>query len=297
MFSYPELTDQASIYQPVFTNLPLEIVALYGSSQKALKNFDQAAKAYEYIISHNHQQFLEILYIWEQAANFYEELGENNKALEIFELLLEDRDKEEIWFRCGVLYKKIGDVQSAIDAFKAILDKNPKMTEAKIFLSNIYMEEGNKKQALRVLEQNFEKNNEQEAVFFSDEDEEDIKLEEETNTLRIKEKISIKSKKIKKKVKFEEDLEEKKSPIVNNEEPLIEEIMKVGHQNFGEKIELSMDLIKKNYDVNDLRLKFIQTEILLQENSTEEFLEKLFDNLILSLKLENEIQVFFLSSL
>lgn len=287
------MTDQASIYQPVFTNLPLEIVALYGSSQKALKNFSQAAKAYEYIISHNHQQFLEILYIWEQAANFYEELGENNKALEIFELLLEDRDKEEIWFRCGVLYKKIGDVQSAIDAFKAILDKNPKMTEAKIFLSNIYMEEGNKKQALRVLDQNFEKNNEQEAVFFSDEDEEDIKVEEETNTLPIKEKISIRSKKIKKKVKFEEDVEEKKSPIVNNEEPLIEEIMKVGNQNFGEKIELSMDLIKKNYDVNDLRLKFIQTEILLQENSTEEFLEKLFENLILSLKLENEIQVFF----
>ena len=141
-----ELTDQDSIYHPGFNNLPLEIVALYASCQKNMKKMGEAAKAYDYIISsQNHQSFLDIL---EQAANFYEDLGENNKALEIFEKILNENNNEETILRCGILYKKIGDIQSAIDAFKTILESNPKLTEAKIHLSNIYMDEGNKKEAL-----------------------------------------------------------------------------------------------------------------------------------------------------
>jgi len=151
--------------------LPLEIVALYASCQKNIKNFTEATKAYDYIISQNHRNFLDILYIWEQAANYYEEQNDNNKALEIFELLLENENNEDMWLRCGVLYKKIGDIQSAIDAFKSILESNPKLTEAKIHLSNIYMEEGNRNDALKILDQTtVKKENNDEAVFFSEEE-------------------------------------------------------------------------------------------------------------------------------
>ena len=114
---------------------------------------------------------MEILYIWEQAANYYEEIGENNKALEVFELLLEKENNEDMFLRCGILYKKIGDIQSAIDAFKSVLESNPKLTEAKIQLSNIYMEEGNKNDALKILDQTtLKKGNGDEAVFFSEEE-------------------------------------------------------------------------------------------------------------------------------
>ena len=99
-----------------------------------------------------------------------------------------------------------------------------------------------------------------------------------------------------KKVKFEEDFENKQ--IQEKKETLVSEFLKnendeSGMQSFGEKIEFSIDLIKKNYDVDDLRLKFIQAKILLKENSFNAFLDKIFDALISSLKLENEIQVFF----
>jgi len=139
-------------------------------------------------------------------------------------------------------------------------------------------------------------------IFLDDGEEKPLKGEESSlNVKRIsKESKGIKKDKINKipkKVKFEEEEKEKESKkIKENNENLVGDFLKSeiddqGMQSFGEKIEFSIELIKKNYDVDDLRLKFIQAQILLKENSQEAFIEKIFDTLIASLKLESEIQV------
>ena len=254
-----------------------------------MKKIPEATKTYDYIISQNFDNFLiKFLDILEQAANFYEDLGENHKALEIFEKILEENNNEEVWLRCGILYKKIGDIPSAIDAFKSILESNPKLTEAKINLSNIYLEEGNKKEALKILDN--------EEVFFSDDEGLLVKeepLEQTENSPKIN-KRSKKINKIKKNVKFDEANLKKNNINNENDGVTLKSECEEGMQSFGEKIELSIDMIKRNYDVDDLRLKFIQAQILLKENSEEAFLEKIYDSLIVSLRLENEIQVFFI---
>ena len=130
-----------------------------------------------------------------------------------------------------------------------------------------------------------------------------LKISEEEKSPEAKKKLE-KRKRIKpfptpkpvKKVKFQEDIETKQ--IKENKDALVSDFLKSendeqGMQSFGEKIEFSIDLIKKTYDVDDLRLKFIQAKILLKENSPKAFLDKIFDALITSLKLENEIQVNF----
>lgn len=284
--------------------MPLELVALYASSQETLKNRESAAKAYEFIVSHDPQKFEEILYIWEQAADFFERSGDFHKALEVFEGLLAEnpRKSQEIWLRCGLLYKKIGDLKSAVDAFKEILANNPKNAEARVLLSNIYIEEGDRKQALRVLEPN-SRENQQEAVFFSEDDgfywvlhiSFEFFLQDAESVEEKSQVLSRKSKKIRKfQAKLEENCE--KREIFAKEEPLIEEILKEtapNAGNFAEKIELFTRKIKENYNIDDLRLKFAQAEILLRENvETSRFIEKIFESLIISLKLEHEIQVF-----
>lgn len=106
--------------------------------------------------------------------------------------------------------------------------------------------------------------------------------------------MSLKSKKIR---RTRAKLPEKatKSEAFAKEEPLIEEILKETAQNpgnFAEKIELFTTKIKQNYDIDDLRLKFAQAEILLRESvEKSRFLDKIFESLLISLKLEHEIQV------
>lgn len=135
-----------------------------------------------------------------------------------------------------------------------------------------------------------------------------MKKEEEGDEKNVKEegnfngkKVSERSKAIKKMkssknfnpIKYEDDLEGKR---LEAKTASVGDILKLESedtslQSFGDKIELSINIIKSNFDVDDLRLKFMQAQILLKESSVEAFLEKIFESLILSLKLENEVQV------
>lgn len=171
-FFSSEIADQASIFEPVFRSMPLELVALYARCQETLQNRTFALKAYEFIVSHDPQKFEEISYVFEQAADFFDgKCGDSHKALEILEAMLPEnpRKRQEIWLKCGLLYKKIGDLKSAADAFKEILENNPKNAEARVLLSGIYVEEGDKSQALKVLERD-SRENQREIVFFSEDE-------------------------------------------------------------------------------------------------------------------------------
>lgn len=177
----------------------------------------------------------------------------------------------------GILYKKIGDPISAADAFRAVLDKNPNNTEAKLHLSTMYLEKGQKTEALEILE---EGNDE---VFFS----EDEDKEKAPTTLKRKRKEDFKGEKIKKKVKFQEN--EEKLIILSPKKQVFMEFDE--KENFGEMIENRINKIMKEYDVDVLRLKFTQADILIDQGNEEEFVDKVTDYIIISLKLENEIKV------
>lgn len=141
----------------------------------------------------------------------------------------------------------------------------------------MYLEKGQKSEALDILE---EGNDE---VFFSeDEDKEKV-----STTLKRKKKIDLKEEKLKKKVKIQED--EEKIIFLSPKKQFLMEIDE--NENFGEMIENKINKIMKEYDVDVLRLKFTQADILINEGNEVEFVEKLTDYIIISLKLENEIKV------
>lgn len=59
-------------------------------------------------------------------------------------------------------------------------------------------------------------------------------------------------------------------------------------------IEKKILQLKNTYDIDSLRLKFTQANILLDENKEDEFLDKIYDSLVISIHLELEIKVIFL---
>lgn len=107
--------------------------------------------AFDYICEQSNDNYPDILIL---AADYFDSIGNNSRSLEILEKMMgnEAVNNEELWLKAGILYKKIGDQESAVDAFNSVLEKNPNNTEAKLHLSNLYLEKGEKNEALEILE-------------------------------------------------------------------------------------------------------------------------------------------------
>lgn len=66
----------------IFSNIPIEIIANYADCQAQLKNFSSASFAYDYILSQNCDDYIDVI---RKASDFFDSIGEYNKALEILE--------------------------------------------------------------------------------------------------------------------------------------------------------------------------------------------------------------------
>ena len=77
------------------------------------------------------------------ALNFY-----------LFLMKSSEYNVPKIWLRAGKLYKETGDVESAKDALLRIIGKTKDNQDARLMLSEIYMEAGEIEEALAILDQN-----------------------------------------------------------------------------------------------------------------------------------------------
>lgn len=117
----------------------------YGQYYFNRKNYEEAIKGFDYLLAINSQS----LGVYANKAACYEAMGEWNKAISVYEEMLElEYTKSFTYYKIGLCYKENKQPVLALNAFQKSLRDDPQFYLAMMEQSNIYEEMGGMKEAL-----------------------------------------------------------------------------------------------------------------------------------------------------
>ena len=117
----------------------------YGQFHFNKKNYDEAIKGFDYILAINSTA----VGVYANKASCYEAMGEWDKAIEVYEEMLDlEYTKAFTFYKIGLCYKEAKKSIPALTSFQKSLREDPQFYLAMMEQSNIYEEMGNTKEAL-----------------------------------------------------------------------------------------------------------------------------------------------------
>ena len=117
----------------------------YGQFFFNKKNYDEAIRGFDYILAINSTA----VGVYANKASCYEAIGEWDKAIAVYEEMLElEYTKAFTFYKIGLCYKEAKKLVPALTSFQKSLREDPQFYLAMMEQSNIYEEMGNTKEAL-----------------------------------------------------------------------------------------------------------------------------------------------------
>jgi len=117
----------------------------YGQFHFNKKNYDEAIKGFDYILAINSSA----VGVYANKASCYEAMGEWDKAIAVYEEMLDlEYTKAFTFYKIGLCYKEAKKLIPALTSFQKSLREDPQFYLAMMEQSNIYEEMGNIKEAL-----------------------------------------------------------------------------------------------------------------------------------------------------